>query len=191
MIGASTGGTEALATILRALPSDAPGIVIAQHMPPGFTAAFARRLDQICEIAVSEAAGEERILPGTAFIAPGDAHALVRGGAAPRVVLSHDAPVNRHRPSCDVLFRSAAREFGPRALGILLTGMGNDGAGGLGELFQTGAETIAQDEATSVVWGMPASAVKLGAAGRVLPLDRIADAIVAWGSQSSEVTARG
>jgi len=180
VIGASTGGTEALRIVLQALPTTVPGIVIAQHMPAGFTGAFSRRLDSLCTISIAEAQGNDTILPGTAFIAPGNRHAQVHSRPRSVLTLSDSPPVNRHRPSVDVLFRSAVTEFGPNALGILLTGMGTDGAGGLADLFHVGAETIAQDEATSVVWGMPAAAIKLGAAKKTLPIFDIAEEIVRW-----------
>ena len=185
VIGASTGGTEALRYILGELPSDLPGIVIAQHMPPGFTAAFARRLDELCDLRVTEAAGNDPIAAGSAIIAPGNRHVRLRGGSDPRVLVSDSEPVNRHRPSVDVLFRSAATEFGVNALGILLTGMGRDGAEGLAEMLAAGAETVAQDEETSVVFGMPAAAIKLGAARRVLPVQAVAAEIVRWADEGS------
>jgi len=180
VIGASTGGTEALREILTALPATAPGIVIVQHMPEGFTAAFARRLDALAAVRVAEAADGDRVLPGHALVAPGNRHVrLVRDGAAVRVALVDGPPVNQHRPSVDVLFASAAAALGPNAVGVLLTGMGRDGAEGLLALRRAGARTIAQDEATSVVWGMPREAIALGAAERVLPLDHIPGAILA------------
>jgi two-component system, chemotaxis family, protein-glutamate methylesterase/glutaminase len=180
VIGASTGGTEALRVVLETLPATVPGIVIAQHMPAGFTNAFARRLNSLCALQVSEAQGNDRIEPGTAYVAPGNRHVQVHSRPRGVVTLSDSPPVNRHRPSVDVLFRSAVTEFGPNALGILLTGMGTDGAGGLADLYHVGAETFAQDEATSVVFGMPAAAIKLGAVTRVLPLQHIAEQIVRW-----------
>jgi two-component system chemotaxis response regulator CheB len=183
VMGASTGGTEALRVILQALPADTPGIVIAQHMPAGFTSAFAKRLDTLCAMNVREATDSTPIERGTVLIAPGGFHVVVRSGTPPMCMLTEGEPVNRHRPSVDVLFRSAASELREKALGILLTGMGADGAGGLAELYQSGADTIAQDEATSVVFGMPAAAIKLGAAGRVLGLDDIAPAIGAWAAK--------
>ena len=168
-IGASTGGTEAIRELLLQLPPDAPGIVIAQHMPPGFTRSFAQRLDRLCALSVREARGGERILPGHVFVAPGDAHLLVqRSGADYVTALSDAAPVNRHRPSVDVLFRSAVCA-GDNAFAALLTGMGKDGAGGLLEMRRAGATTLAQDEACCVVYGMPKEAVALGAVGEVVP----------------------
>jgi two-component system chemotaxis response regulator CheB len=178
VIGASTGGTEALREVLVALPPNAPGTVIVQHMPEGFTAAFARRLDSLAAVRVAEAADGDRVLPGHVLLAPGNRHVrLVRDGAAVRVAVVDGPPVNQHRPSVDVLFESAAA-LGPSVVGVLLTGMGRDGAQGLLALRRAGARTIAQDEATSVVWGMPREAIALGAAERVLPLDRVAGAIL-------------
>ncbi|HXG02809.1 MAG TPA: chemotaxis response regulator protein-glutamate methylesterase [Candidatus Binatia bacterium] len=179
VIGASTGGTEALREVLVALPPSTPGIVIVQHMPEGFTAAFARRLDSLTAVRVAEAADGDRVLSGHVLLAPGNRHVrLVRDGAAVRVAVVDGPPVNQHRPSVDVLFESAAAVLGPSVVGVLLTGMGRDGAQGLLALRRAGARTIAQDEATSVVWGMPREAIALGAAERVLPLDRVAGAIL-------------
>lgn len=177
-IGASTGGTEALKTVLTALPAYSPGIVIVQHMPEGFTAAFAKRLDGLCEIAVKEAEDGDEVLPGRALIAPGSHHMLVRRiGSGFRVSIQDGPLVSRHRPSVDVLFRSAAQYAGANALGIILTGMGDDGAKGLFEMKQAGAHTIAQNEATCVVFGMPRIAIEAGAANKILPLDLIAPEI--------------
>jgi two-component system chemotaxis response regulator CheB len=182
VIGASTGGTEALLAILRALPGDAPGIVIVQHMPEKFTSQFAARLDSLCAITVKEAASGDTVLRGQALLAPGNHHVLLkRSGARYYVEISEGPLVNRHRPSVDVLFRSAARYAGANALGIILTGMGDDGARGMLEMHQCGAETLAQDEASCVVFGMPAEAIKHGGVARVLPLDRIPGAIVGRG----------
>jgi two-component system chemotaxis response regulator CheB len=179
LIGASTGGTEALRVLLMAMPADAPGIVIVQHMPEKFTAAFARRLDGICAISVKEAESGDPVLRGRALIAPGNRHVLLkRSGARYFVEVRDGPPVCRHRPSVDVLFRSGARYAGRNAIGVLMTGMGNDGARGLLELRQAGAATIAQDEPTCVVFGMPHEAIKLGAAGRVLPLQAIATGVL-------------
>jgi len=179
VIGASTGGTEALRLLLEALPADAPGIVIVQHMPQGFTAAFARRLDESCRIAVKEAADGDTVLPGRALIAPGNRHLLLKRSGARYCVEINDGPlVNRHRPAVDVLFRSAARDAGANAIGVILTGMGSDGALGMQELKQAGAVTIAQDEASCVVFGMPKEAIKLGCIDQVLPLERIAPALL-------------
>lgn len=175
-LGASTGGTEALLKILSALPGDCPALAVAQHMPAGFTAAFARRLDDLCEIEVKEAADGDALRNGRALIAPGGRHLLVErspGGYHARIV---DGPlVSRHRPSVDVLFRSVAQAAGHNATGVLLTGMGDDGAAGLLELRQAGADTIAQDEASCVVFGMPRAAIALGAAARIVPLRAVAD----------------
>ena len=174
-IGASTGGTEALARVLAALPSRCPGIAIVQHMPEGFTAAFARRLDVACAITVREAAHGDPILPGQALIAPGNRHMLIeRAGGKYRVVIRDGPPVSRHRPSVDVLFRSAAQAAGANGLGAILTGMGDDGGHGLLEMRQAGARTIAQDEASCVVFGMPKAAIALGAAEHVRNLTVIA-----------------
>lgn len=163
-IGASTGGTEAIKNFLMQMPSDCPGILITQHMPEGFTRSFARRLDSICKIAVSEAAGGERILPGHAYIAPGNAHLqLVRSGANYVTQLDAGAPVNRHRPSVDVLFDSVANYAGKNAVGVILTGMGKDGAQGMLKMKQAGAYNFAQDEASCVVFGMPREAIQIEA----------------------------
>ena len=180
VIGASTGGTEALKTLLETLPPDAPCIVIVQHMPEMFTRAFANRLDGLCHITVKEAESNDTVLRGRALIAPGNHHLLLkRSGARYYVDIKEGPLVCRHRPSVDVLFRSAARYAGQNAVGVILTGMGDDGASGMLEMKQAGAVTIAQDEATCVVFGMPKEAIKLGGAGKVLPLDAIAGAILA------------
>jgi len=178
-IGASTGGTEALLALLRALPSDAPGIVIVQHMPEKFTTQFAARLDSLCAISVKEAASGDTVLRGQALIAPGNHHLLLKRSGARYYVDVTDGPlVNRHRPAVDVLFRSTARYAGANAVGVILTGMGDDGARGMLEMKQAGAYTVAQDEASCVVFGMPAEAIKHGGVDRVLPLDRIANEVV-------------
>jgi two-component system chemotaxis response regulator CheB len=178
-IGASTGGTEALAAVLTALPVDSPGIVIVQHMPERFTAAFARRLDGICRIDVKEAEDGDAVLPGRALIAPGNRHTLLTRSGARYCVAVKDGPlVSRHRPSVDVLFRTGAQYAGRNALGIIMTGMGDDGARGLLELRKAGAATLAQDEASCIVFGMPKEAIALGAVERVVPLDRIPQEIV-------------
>lgn len=175
VIGASTGGTEAIKEILISLPADAPGVLIAQHMPENFTKSFALRLDGLCRISVKEAEDNERILPGHAYIAPGNMHMLLkRNGARYSISLNQGALVNRHRPSVDVLFHSAANEAGSNALGIILTGMGKDGAQGMLEMKQAGAHTIAQNEASCVVFGMPKEAIALGGVNEVLPLKDIA-----------------
>ncbi|MGA9672074.1 MAG: chemotaxis response regulator protein-glutamate methylesterase [Terracidiphilus sp.] len=178
-IGASTGGTEALKTLLESLPADAPGIVIVQHMPELFTRAFAMRLDGLCKITVKEAEANDTVLRGHALIAPGNHHILLkRSGARYYVDIKEGPLVCRHRPSVDVLFRSAARYAGQNAVGVILTGMGDDGARGLLEMKQAGAKTIAQDEATCVVFGMPKEAIKHGAVDKVLPLQALAGAIL-------------
>ncbi|MEW6489198.1 MAG: chemotaxis response regulator protein-glutamate methylesterase [Thermodesulfobacteriota bacterium] len=179
VVGASTGGTEALRVFLEALPVGGPGTVIVQHMPEGFTAAFARRLDGLCRVTVKEAADGDTVLRGQALIAPGNRHTILKRSGARYHVEVRDGPlVSRHRPSVDVLFRSAARYAGRNAVGVILTGMGDDGARGMAELKEAGAHTIAQDEATCVVFGMPHEAIKRGAADQVLPLPAIAAAVL-------------
>lgn len=173
-IGASTGGTEAIAALLEAFPPMAPATVIAQHMPPVFTTGFARRLDARCRINVAEARDGERLLPGHAYVAPGDFHVrVVRRGADYVASVTQDEPVNRHRPSVDVLFASVAASAGGNALGVILTGMGADGAAGLRAMRDAGAFTVAQDEASCVIFGMPKAAIALGAACEIVPLERI------------------
>jgi two-component system, chemotaxis family, protein-glutamate methylesterase/glutaminase len=179
-IGASTGGTEAIKDVLIHMPPDTPGIVITQHIPKLFSGAFARRLDSCCQLSVCEAEDGQQILRGHAYIAPGDMHlSLVRDGARYVCRLDDGPPVNRHKPSVDVLFRSVAQQAGRNAIGVILTGMGKDGALGLKEMRDTGSRTIAQDEATSIVWGMPGEAVSLGGAAEVLPLGDICSRILA------------
>src|SRR5262249_50075969 len=181
-IGASTGGTESLKVGLEAWPADCPGIVIVQHMPEKFTAAFARRLDGLCRVEVKEAEDGDSVLRGRVLIAPGNRHTLLQRSGARYYVSVQDGPlVSRHRPSVDVLFRSAARYAGRNATGIIMTGMGDDGAHWLKEMKTAGALTIAQDEATSVVFGMPREAIELGAADKVLPLQTLAAQIVQVG----------
>ncbi len=178
-IGASTGGTEALRVLLSGLPPDAPGVVVVQHMPEQFTAAFARRLDGLCGVSVKEAADGDTVVGGRVLIAPGNRHTLLHRSGARYHVEVRDGPlVSRHRPSVDVLFRSVARFAGKNAVGVILTGMGDDGAEGMLEMKEAGADTIAQDEATSVVFGMPHEAIRRGGAARVLPLDRIGDEVL-------------
>lgn len=178
-IGASTGGTEAVKDVLISLPPDCPAVVIAQHIPPGFSTAWAERMNRQSALVVKEAAEGDRLMAGHAYVAPGDYHLMVvRDGARYVCRLSHGEPVNRHRPSVDVLFRSVAQSAGTNARAALLTGMGADGAQGLKELHDLGVYTIAQDEATSIVWGMPGEAVKRGAASDVLPLQHIAEALL-------------
>ncbi|MGF1643801.1 MAG: chemotaxis response regulator protein-glutamate methylesterase [Thiotrichales bacterium] len=177
-LGTSTGGTQALEQVLTRLPRISPGIVVVQHMPEKFTAAFAQRLDTLCQIEVKEAVNGDRVLPGRALIAPGGRHMLLRrSGAQYQVEVLAGPPVNRHCPSVDVLFRSVAQTAGKNALGVIMTGMGDDGARGLKEMLDAGARTLAQDEKTCVVFGMPKEAIKLGAAREVLSLDGIAEAI--------------
>jgi two-component system, chemotaxis family, protein-glutamate methylesterase/glutaminase len=174
-IGASTGGTEATKEVLMALPSDSPAVVITQHMPPGFTTSYAKRLDGLCKIRVKEAVDGERILPGHAYIAPGGFHLSVEKSGANYVARVADGePVNRHKPSVEVLFKSAAKCVGPNAVAIMLTGMGADGAKAMRELRDAGAHCVAQDEATCVVFGMPREAIAAGAVHEVLPLPKVA-----------------
>lgn len=177
-IGTSTGGTQALETVLKALPANAPAIVIVQHMPEKFTATFAERLNHSCRIEVREAKNGDRVKAGLALIAPGGRHMLlVRRGGQYAVEVVDGPPVNRHRPSVDVLFRSVAQCAGANAIGIIMTGMGDDGACGLREMFDAGAHTVAQDEQSCIVFGMPKVAIELGGVRLVLPLTRIAEAI--------------
>ncbi len=178
-LGTSTGGTQALEAVLSRLPVDSPGIVIVQHMPEAFTAAFAQRLNKICQIEVKEAAAGDRVHTGRALIAPGGRHlVLERSGAQYRVNVIDGPPVSRHRPSVDVLFRSVARTAGRNALGVIMTGMGDDGARGLKEMREAGARTVGQDEDSCVVYGMPKEAMKLGAVEREVSLDDIPAAIL-------------
>jgi two-component system chemotaxis response regulator CheB len=180
-VGASTGGTEALRAFLTDLPADAPGIVIVQHMPEKFTKAFAERCDKVCTIRVKEAEDGDRVLQGHALIAPGNYHMrLCRDGASYHVRIDQSPPVNRHRPSVDVLFHSAAEAVGCNAVGVIMTGMGDDGARGLLAMKQAGAKTIAQDEHTCVVFGMPKEAIKLGAVDAILPLPQIPSTTLRW-----------
>ncbi len=178
-IGASTGGTEAIREVLVALPAEVPGIVITQHMPPGFTASFAARLDSLCRIRVKEAQDGERILHGHAYVAPGGKHfSIERNGTAWIARVADGEPVNRHKPSVDVLFHAVARNAGNRALGVMLTGMGADGAVGMRDMRDHGAFNLVQDEASCVVVGMPRAAIAAGAADEVLPLSAIAQRLV-------------
>ncbi len=179
VVGASTGGTEALRVFLEDMPLDSPGIVIVQHMPENFTRSFAARLDTLCRISVKEAENNDTVIPGRALIAPGNRHMLLKRSGARYFVEIKDGPlVSRHRPSVDVLFRSAARYAGKNAVGVIMTGMGDDGAKGMLEMKEAGAATIAQDEATCVVFGMPKEAIKLGAVDRILALDDITPAVI-------------
>lgn len=182
-LGTSTGGTQALERVLRALPRVCPGIVIVQHMPEKFTKAFAQRLDSLCEIEVVEGEHNMRVLPGRAIVAPGGRHMQLKRSGAQYHVEVFDGPlVNRHIPSVDVLFRSVAKIAGRNALGIIMTGMGDDGAVGLLDMRNSGARTIAQDEASCVVFGMPKEAIKRGAAEQIMPLTSMPEAILRWGS---------
>ncbi len=179
VVGASTGGTEALREFLEALPADAPGVVIVQHMPEKFTAQFATRLDGLCRVTVKEAADGDSVLRGQVLIAPGNRHLLVKRSGARYFVEIRDGPlVSRHRPSVDVLFRSTARYAGKNAVGVIMTGMGDDGASGMREMKEAGAYNLAQDEASCVVFGMPAEAIKAGGVDRVLPLAQLAPEVV-------------
>lgn len=179
IVGASTGGTEAIKEFLIRLPSDCPAILVTQHMPEAFTKSFANRLDSLCKITVKEAEDNESILPGHAYIAPGHSHLLLkRSGTNYMTELSQGPPVNRHRPSVDVLFRSAANYAGKNAIGVILTGMGKDGALGMLEMKQAGAYNFAQDEATCVVYGMPKEAVAVGGVDEVIPLPDMAKAVM-------------
>jgi two-component system, chemotaxis family, protein-glutamate methylesterase/glutaminase len=185
-IGTSTGGTQALEVVLTALPADCTGIVVVQHMPEMFTAMFAERLNSLCAIEVREARNGDRVIPGRALIAPGGRHMMLRRNGAQYVVEVLDGPlVNRHKPSVDVLFRSVAQVAGPNALGVIMTGMGDDGARGLKEMHDAGANTVAEDESTCVVFGMPKEAIKLGGVGKVVPLNLIPREIVAFAAGSS------
>ncbi len=178
-IGASTGGTEAIKEVLMRLPPDAPGVVIAQHIPKAFSTPFARRMNDCSQVTVCEAEDGQQVLAGHAYIAPGDRHLMVvRDGARYVCRLDDGVPVNRHKPSVDVLFRSVAQNAGGNAIGVLLTGMGKDGARGMKEMLDAGSRTLAQDEATSVVWGMPGEAVSLGAAQHVVPLESVASKVL-------------
>jgi two-component system, chemotaxis family, protein-glutamate methylesterase/glutaminase len=178
-IGASTGGTEATRELLMQLPADSPAVMITQHMPPGFTTSYAKRLDGLCRIGVKEATDGERVLPGHAYVAPGGFHLSVERSGANYVARVRDGdPVNRHKPSVEVLFKSAARVVGPNALGVMLTGMGADGAHAMKEMRDAGSYNLVQDEASCVVYGMPREAVAAGAAHEVLPLLQIAPHLI-------------
>jgi two-component system chemotaxis response regulator CheB len=179
IVGASTGGTEAIKEFLIDMPSDCPGILITQHMPEAFTKSFAARLDSLCRISVKEAEDAERVLPGHAYVAPGNWHLLLkRSGANYMTQLSDGPPVNRHRPSVDVLFRSAAEHAGRNVLGVILTGMGKDGAQGMLAMKEAGAYNFAQDEASCVVFGMPKEAIAVGATDEILPIRDMAQAVM-------------
>ena len=190
-VGVSTGGPQALQVLLHSLPAQGPGIVIVQHMPERYTRGFAERLNDGCALHVRRAADGDVIAPGTVLVAPGDCHiAVVRDGAQLRVRAVNGPPVNHHRPSVDVLFRSVATHAGANAIGVIMTGMGADGAAGLLAMKQAGARTIAQDEATSIVFGMPREAIARGAVDRVLPLDRIGAEIGSWHARQCPETQR-
>ena len=178
-VGASTGGTEALRVFLQALPMDCPGVVVVQHMPENFTANFAKRLDSLCAVSVAEAKDGDSVLRGHVLIAPGNHHMLLKRSGARYYVQIKDGPlVSRHRPSVDVLFRSAARYAGKNAVGVIMTGMGDDGARGMLELKEAGGVTFAQDQATCVVFGMPQEAIKMGGVDKVMPLEGLAPAVL-------------
>jgi two-component system chemotaxis response regulator CheB len=181
LLGASTGGTEALKEFMVDMPADCPAILIAQHMPETFTKTFAKRLDGLCRISVKEAGHGERMLPGHAYLAPGNRHLLLkRSGANYVTELSDGPPVSRHRPSVDVLFRSAANCAGKNAIAFIMTGMGDDGAAGMLEMYQAGAQTLAQDEASCVVFGMPKEAINRGGVAEVVPLSEMSKRLFAW-----------
>jgi two-component system chemotaxis response regulator CheB len=183
-IGASTGGTEAIREVLVRMPPDAPGIVISQHIPAAFSRPFAERMNGCSQMTVHQAEHGQLIMPGHVYIAPGDRHLIVdRDGARYRCRITDDSPVNHHRPSVDVMFGSVARNVGPNAIGVMLTGMGADGAKGMLEMREAGSRNIAQDENTSVVWGMPGSAVQIGAVDAVVPLHAVADLVLRWVSE--------
>ena len=184
-IGASAGGTEALRVVLEMMPADAPAVVMTQHIPAGFSRAFAERLDRHSAMSVREATEGEAVLPGHAYLPPGGRHlSLVRDGARWRCRIEDGPAVNRHKPAVDVLFNSVARTAGPNAVGAILTGMGDDGARGLLEIQNAGGPTLVQDEASSVVWGMPGAAVRLGAAQEIVPLERIAQRLLALATRN-------
>ncbi len=179
IVGASTGGTEAIKEFLRALPTETPGILIVQHMPETFTRSFAERLDGLCNISVEEACHGSPILPGHAYIAPGHSHLLLdKSGATYVTALSKSPPFNRHRPSVDILFQSAARVAGSNVIGVILTGMGKDGAAGMLEMKQAGAYNFAQDEQTSMVFGMPKEAIALGGVDGTVPIQKMAQRVL-------------
>ncbi|GKT11166.1 MAG: two-component system, chemotaxis family, protein-glutamate methylesterase/glutaminase [Thiomicrorhabdus sp.] len=183
-LGASTGGTEAIKEVLMRLPASTPGIVITQHIPAAFSLPFSKRMNTVSEMTVCQAEDGQEILPGHVYIAPGDRHLIVDRNGARYICRLHDGPpVNRHKPAVDVMFRSVTQNVGPNAIGIILTGMGADGAVGMKELQDIGAPTIAQDEKTSIVWGMPGEAVKLGGVDTILPLDKVAQKILELASR--------
>lgn len=180
VVGSSTGGTEAIKVFLSGMPSNAPPILIAQHMPESFTRSFVQRLDGLCKMRVKEADHQEKIQPRTVYVAPGHSHMLLERvpGASYRILLNQDPPVNRHRPSVEVLFKAAARVLGRNAIGVMLTGMGKDGAEAMLEMHQAGAYNFAQDQSSCVVFGMPREAIAIGAVDEVVPLDKIAERVL-------------
>ncbi|MDX8396014.1 MAG: chemotaxis response regulator protein-glutamate methylesterase [Mariprofundaceae bacterium] len=187
-IGASTGGTEAIKEVLMTLPPNFPGVIITQHIPAAFSKPFAERVNQASAIEVCEASDGQQVLPGHAYIAPGDKHMLLeRSGARYICRLNDGPPVNRHKPSVDVMFRSVAQNAGGNAIGVILTGMGADGAEGLKEMLEAGAKTIGQDENSSVVWGMPGAAFKIGAVQTVLPLNKVSETLVANAGEGGRI----
>jgi len=191
-IGASTGGTEAIRVVLQGLPADGPAVVIAQHIPAAFSGAFTHRMDTLSAMSVCEPKDGQLIVPGHVYIAPGDRHLMVdRDGARYLCRLSAGPPVNRHRPSVDVLFRSVAQKVGPNAVAAILTGMGDDGARGLKEMLDAGAATVAQDEASSVVWGMPGAAVRHGGVREVVSLERMAEALLRLAAATGDIVSSG
>jgi two-component system chemotaxis response regulator CheB len=180
VVGSSTGGTEAIKVLLSGMPCHAPAILIAQHMPESFTRSFVERLDSLCRMRVKQAEHQEKIQAGTVYVAPGHSHMLLERapGATYRILLNQDAPVNRHRPSVEVLFKAAARVLGKNAVGVMLTGMGKDGAAAMLEMHKAGAYNFAQDEASCVVFGMPREAIAIGAVDEVVPLQNIAERVL-------------
>ncbi|HUV99359.1 MAG TPA: CheB methylesterase domain-containing protein [Gallionella sp.] len=180
VVGSSTGGTEAIKALLSGMPGHAPPILITQHMPESFTQSFVERLDSLCQMRVKQADHQERIQAGTVYVAPGHSHMLLERmpGASYRILLNQEAPVNRHRPSVEVLFQAAARVLGGKAIGVMLTGMGKDGAAAMLEMHKAGAYNFAQDEASCVVFGMPREAIAIGAVDEIVPLDKIAERIL-------------
>ncbi|MGA8864778.1 MAG: CheB methylesterase domain-containing protein [Gallionella sp.] len=182
VVGSSTGGTDAIKVFLSGLPANAPPILITQHMPESFTKSFVERLNGLCSMRVKVAEHQENILAGNAYVAPGHSHMLVEQvpGAAYRILLNRDPPVNRHRPSVEVLFQSAARVLGGNAVGVMLTGMGKDGAAAMLEMHQAGAYNFAQNEASCVVFGMPREAIALGAVDEVVSLDNMAERVLSF-----------
>lgn len=182
VVGSSTGGTEAIKVFLSAMPAHAPPILIAQHMPESFTQSFVARLDGLCKMRVKQAEHQEKIQPGNVYVAPGHSHMLLERvpGATYRILLNQEPPVNRHRPSVEVLFHAAAKVLGSNAVGVMLTGMGKDGAAAMLEMHSAGSYNFAQDEASCVVFGMPREAIALGAVDEVVPLDKMAERVLAY-----------